>query len=269
MADPSSSSSEGGIAAVAARIHERAVQLANEQEALQQAEHELKELQTHFAVETKRGREVHQRYLKSVLELHSVELECSTVEDQISERDSKTEQLKQQTSEIMDQLEQQKAEWESTVQDKLVQHKVRQELYQKHLQGAIEARNQAIARRKRILEKVARMTTQLENDRENTLQEQQRVQADMMRMTENEAETNKEVDSLASQVREALRKVSLDTSSILAYLGPPVPLIFHTIPMHFQLANSEPNCELLYEKPSRPTKMHTMKRRIWRSSTGT
>jgi len=226
MADPSSSSSEGGIAAVAARIHERAVQLANEQEALQQAEDELKELQTHFALETKRGREVHQRYLKSVLELHSVELECSTVEDQISERDSKTEHLKQQTGEIMDQLEQQKAEWESTVQDKLVQHKVRQELYQKHLQGAIEARKQAIARRKRILEKVARMTTQLENDRENTLQEQQRVQADMMRMTENEAETNKEVDSLASQVREALRKVSLAIPSTvrLAYLGPPVPL---------------------------------------------
>jgi len=201
------SSAEGGIHAVAARIHERAVQLANEQEALKQTQQELQELQASHATEKNRARQVRKDYLQSVLQLNTVELECCNVQDQIAERETKTKKLQQETNDMVEQLEQQQTEWETTVQDKLVQHKVRQELYQKHLQGAIEARQKAMARRHNMLAAVQRLTQQAKHDRQNTLQEQQRVQADMMRMTETEDETNQQVEVLASQVRAALGKV--------------------------------------------------------------
>jgi len=197
----------GGIAAVAARIHERAVQLAHEQEALQRVERELQEMQINHAVETKRARQVRQQYLKSVLQLTTVELEYCQVEDQIATCKSKTETLQEETSDISEQLQSQQAEWENTVQETLVQHKVRQELFQKHLQGAIDAHHQAAAKRQKLLDTVQRLTQQSEQEHANALKEQQRVQADMFRTTEAEHEINQHVDTLALQVREALGKV--------------------------------------------------------------
>lgn len=197
----------GGIAAVAARLHERAVQLAHEKEALERTLHEEKKCANSHALETKRARQVHQQYLKSVLQLTTVEIEYCQVQDQIATCKSKTETLQQETSDISEQLQSQQADWENTVQETLVQHKVRQELFQKHLQGAIDAHHQSAAKRQKLLETVQLLTEQSEQERSNVLKEQQRVQADMMRMTEAEHQIDQQVATLALQVREALGKV--------------------------------------------------------------
>lgn len=208
-----------GITAIAARIHERAVQLANEQDALQAAEQQLEIVQAKHVDEQQRSQQVRSQYLKSMLQANSMELECCKIQDLIAERVSKTKKLKQQELQIMEQIAKQEAEWEAVVEGKLVQHKVRQMLYQKHLQGAIHARNEAMARRKCKIGTSARLAAQLKRDRKLIIQEEQQVQANMMRMTDAEDEANKQVESLALQVRTALTKVSqtfLIVSSITA-----------------------------------------------------
>jgi chromosome segregation ATPase len=196
-----------GIAAVAARIHERAVVLANEQAALQEAENELAELGENLAEEEKRSQQVRIKYLKSMVQLHSVELEYRKMQDQISERESKTKKLRQEENEIVEQIAKEKVEWDSMVQNTLVKHKVCQELYQKHLQGAIHARNDAMARRQDKLRTAARLCQKLKHDRDSILQQEEQVQDEMKRMTETEEEANKQVEALALQVRSALGKV--------------------------------------------------------------
>jgi hypothetical protein len=208
LADPASSDRSDGISAIVARIHERAVQLANEQDALQAAVQQLESVELSLAVEQQRSQQVRSKFLKSVVQANLMELECSKIQDLIAERMSTTVKLKQQESRILQRIENQRAEWEAVVVGKLVQHKVRQELYQKHLQGAIDARNNATARRNLKLETSARLVDQLQRDRESILQEQKQVQADMMCMTEAEDEANKQVEALALQVRAALAKVS-------------------------------------------------------------
>lgn len=254
----------GGIAAVAKRIQERAVQLAHEQEALKRVEEEKVQMQNSHAVETKQARQVRQQYLKSVLQLTMVELEYCQVQDQIATCKSKTETLQQETSDILEQLQSQQAEWESSVQETLVQHKVRQELYEKHLRGAIDAHHQAVAKRQKLLETVQRLTQQSEQDHANTLKEQQRVQADMMRMTEAEHEINQQVDTLALQVREALGKVRapIRWNSCLCFV---VSFLFLIVFLF--LYCSERNYGLSCGKHSRRTRTATTKRKIWRTYT--
>lgn len=196
-----------GIAAVAARIHERAVLVQNEQLALQQVQLELQEWQIRHTEETQRARHVRQQYLQSALELHTLELEQNQVQDQISQCQSKTEAVQQETADILSQLELQQKTWENTVLISLVQHQVRQELFQKHLRGAIEAHHLATGKRQTLLDKLERLTQQSERERTNAEMEQQRVQVEMKHMADKEHEINHRVDALASQVREALNRV--------------------------------------------------------------
>jgi hypothetical protein len=154
-------------------IHERAVQLANEQDALRAAERQLDTVQASLAEEHRRSQCVRSKYLKSKVQANSLELECCKMKDLIAERVSKTNKLKLKESQIVQQIATQMAECEVVVAGKLVQHTVRQELYKKILQGAILARTQAVAHCKLKLETAIQLASKLKRDLESILQEQQ------------------------------------------------------------------------------------------------
>lgn len=209
VARETNSNCGGGIAAVASRIQERALQLAKEQKALQCAQEELKNLHVQHAEANQLYRTIHQGYLESLIQLHSVELECGMAQQSIADYTKKTSKVKQQTKEILQELQLDQKTWEDTIQKQIVQHSVRQELYQKHLQNAIQASRNTTARRKEMVTQIGQWTEQYDCDRKATIEEQQHLQEEISRMTQVEEETNKQVESLASQVRLALAKVSL------------------------------------------------------------
>lgn len=201
-----------GISAIAARIRERAGQLASEQDALAGAEQELESAHASLTQQCQRSQAARRAYLQSAVQASTVELECGTVQDLIAEREARTRQLKQQESRMEQEIAKQKADWAAVVDVNLARHTLRQELYQKHLLGAIHARHQAVARRAGKLETAARLALQWKRDRETIMGEQQRVQANMMRMTEAEDDASNQVESLALQVRQSLAKVGIQSN---------------------------------------------------------
>ena len=63
-----------GIEGIAVRIHERAIQLSNEQELLRQNEQELQELKNQLEREKEKNQIVRAQYLQNVTKMHSIEI---------------------------------------------------------------------------------------------------------------------------------------------------------------------------------------------------
>jgi uncharacterized phage infection (PIP) family protein YhgE len=198
-----------GIEGIAARIHERAVQLSNEQEVLRNAEQELRKLKEQLEREKEINQVVRARYLQNVTKLNSIEMECIQLEGSIKEGITKTKSLKEKEKEILASLTQKDAEWDNT-EHALTRHTLRQELYLKVLEGVIDQRTQAISRRKSRLETAKAAAGELKHKEKMCIQKQGQMNMEMKRIVDAEGEENKVIDIIASQVRDALTKVRVN-----------------------------------------------------------
>ncbi len=201
-----------GIEGIAVRIHERAVQLLTEREFLRHSEQQLRELKVEIERENEINQTVRARYLQNVTKMNSIEMECIQMEASIKERMKKAESLKENEKEILASHTQSNADWNNTEQA-LTRHTLRQELYMKVLQGVIYQQTQAISRRKSRLETTAKFIEELKQKENFCIQTQCRIKVDTKRIIDAEESENKVIDSLASQVRDALTKVRRKTVS--------------------------------------------------------
>ena len=201
-----------GIEGIAVRIHERAVQLSTEREFLRHSEQQLRELKVEIEREKEINQSVRARYLLNVTKVNSIEMECLQLEASIKERMNKTEILKENEKEILASHTQSNAERNNTEQA-LTRHTLRQELYLKVLQGVIDQQTHAISRRKSRLETTAKAIEELKQKENVCIQTQGWIKKDTKRIFDAEESENKVIDSLASQVRDALTKVRRKTVS--------------------------------------------------------
>lgn len=195
-----------GIEGIAVRIHERAVQLSNEQELLRHAEQELQELKQQLEREKAQNQVVRARYLQNVTKMNSIEMKCIQMEKSIKERTNKTASIKEKEKEIIASLANKSAEWDIT-EEALSRHTLRQELYMKVLQGVVDERTQAICRRKSRLNTAAELLEELKHKGESAIQKQCQIKVNMKHISDTEEQENKEIDALAAKVRDALAKV--------------------------------------------------------------
>ena len=199
-----------GIEGIAVRIHERAVQLSNEQELLRHAEQELQELKEQLEQEKEKNQVVRGTYLQNVMEMNSIEMECIQMEASIKERINKTENIKEKEKEILACLTNKNVEWNFT-EESLTRHKLRQELYLKVFQGAIDERTQSVSHRKSRLDTAHQLTEEMKQKGILSIHKQGRLKVDLKRIADAEQQENKVIDTLASQVRDTLAKVRTKT----------------------------------------------------------
>jgi hypothetical protein len=197
-----------GIEAIAARIHERAQQLSNEQYILQLAERELYELREKVKHQMDLNQVVHVQYLNSVMKMNSMEMECIQIDEAIAECINKTDGIKANENGIVAYLSKKNAEWESK-QETFTRHKLCQDFYLKILQGVIDQRGRSIARRTHRLETTKKLSEEIEQKQATILQSQDRMKSDMKFTSNKEDDENKIIESLASEVRDALAKVRI------------------------------------------------------------
>jgi hypothetical protein len=197
-----------GIEAIAARIHERAQQLSNEQDLLRHAERELLELREKVEQQKELNQAVHIQYLKSVTKTNSIEMECIQIKELIKDRISNTNIIKERENEIFANLSKKDAEWNIT-QGTLTSHKLRQELYLKVLQGVIDQREQAMSRQKFRMETTNRLSEEVKQTKESVARNQDRINDEMKCLSDMENDENRTIETLASQVRDALAKVRI------------------------------------------------------------
>jgi hypothetical protein len=195
-----------GIQAIAAKIHERAIQLANEQELLRNAEQELSMTQLTLAKEKGLRQDVRIQFLKTMSKANALEIECIKIEELIKDRVLKTQKNKEKEIEINNKVSKNEAIWDKT-EESLTRHKLRQELYLKILRGVIDKRNQAIMIRKIRIETATRLREESKRECDSIALDQTRIEAEMAHISETEKGANVAVEALASKVRETIAKV--------------------------------------------------------------
>lgn len=198
--------SNDGIEGIAARIHERALQLSNEQEQLRNAEQELRDLKEQLQHEKEKNQVVRAKYLHTVTKMNAIEMECIQLETSIKERIGKTDRMKEKEIQVLASLESKHEEWKLK-EEALSRHALRQDLFLKVLQGVINERKQAASRRKSRLETANKVTDELKHKETLMIQKQDQIKLETKRIIDAEERENKAIDTLASQVRDTLAKV--------------------------------------------------------------
>ncbi len=199
-----------GIEGIAVRIHERAVQLSNEQEELRVAEQELQDLKEKMESEKEKNQVVRAKYLQHMTKQNAIEMECIQMEASIKERIDKTDSMKKEEEDILACLTIKNEEWIFT-EDALARHTLRQELFLKVLQGVIDERKQAVSRRNSRLESAQKLSDELKHKEILNVQKQDQIQLETKHIANAEEQENKAIDALASRVRDTLAKVRNET----------------------------------------------------------
>jgi hypothetical protein len=245
-----------GIEAIAVRIHDRAVQLAAEQEALRNAEVDLSKTQEALVKEEARRQRVRMEFLKRMSQANAIELDCIQIRERVQDRMLKTKQLKEKEKEIAEHVLKNAVAWEKG-EDALTRHKLLQGMYLKIAGGVVNKRNQDLARRQSRIETVFQLCEKLKREEESSEVDQKRIQDNILRLMENEDDENKAVETLASQVREAIARVSFRFPYTLFHVN-----VLFSSNISFRLAtsnltytSSDLNCVPFCEILSRSTRM--------------
>ena len=210
--------SDSGIASVAAKIQDRAMQLMREQQQLQGTRDEFDYHQQLLEGEQARTTKVHQEFLKSNRNAYGIELEYLKLQEEMSDCQQKTVKLIEEKEQLEERLETEQASWQTNVLESLlVKHKTKQELYKKSLQAAISARENANAERERKLDQLKQEAKRFEAEHDWVLQQQQQVDFYIDRMSLKEEEENQKVEELAEQVRSSLQKVHSDVCFLFSF----------------------------------------------------
>jgi chromosome segregation ATPase len=202
------SSADGNMVAVAARIQDRAMQLHAEQTKLNTVLAELDKTRHEAQKETDVNSSRRRNMLEAINSRNGIELELYQARDKIDGYRTTIQKLQQETEIIEEAIAKAQAQWKDDVQNLYSPHQLEMELYQQTLEAALDAREQRSRQRAEQLEKLETKARNLK-EREECL----RLECTILRegtqsLEKREDAEDKEVSSLASQVREALAKVS-------------------------------------------------------------
>ena len=196
-----------GIAAVAARIQERSVQLSSERAVLQLVQLEQKEHEASLKDETALSQAVRQEYLSTTLARHGVELEVWNVK---AKQEACLELLQAHETTTKSALETRnkyQAEWNEIVHQLATGHSISQCAYRNAMEAAIKIPSDSKETRKRQLDSLGDHLDSL--DRHNRwIQEKERLQQELEELKVAESLGDDDVSCLALQVQEQVAKVS-------------------------------------------------------------
>jgi len=198
---------ENSIAAVAARIQERANEVASERAAVELAKAQLQELQTLLKNERKMNDTIRRIMLSTVRSRHGVEMELCKIRDEQEERLFNVEQYQRETQEAVEEMEQVHDVWEDTVRDVYVEHDLQRELYRRSVHGRIKRREQHMKERDQKLHQLAQETKIFEEETKRMEEETKQLEKNIIDLDSREEKEDEQVAALAMQIRATIAKV--------------------------------------------------------------
>jgi chromosome segregation ATPase len=199
---------ENGIAAVATRIQERALELVSERAAVELAKAEMEEIQQALDEETKKNGAVRRTMLSIVRSRHGLELELWKVKDQQEERLTKIFEYECETEKLNDGASELEEVWEETVRDLYVDHDMQRELFSRSVQGRIRRRENHIKDRERRLRQLQQESKQFEQEEKRMVHQTNQLKSKIAETNERKETEDEEVAALAMQIRSTVAKVS-------------------------------------------------------------
>lgn len=199
---------ENSIAVVAARIQERAREVASELAAVELAKSELQQLQTMLEKETKETNAVRHGMLSTVRERHGVELELFQIQSQQEECLANLQQYKRETQQAKEEMNQVHDEWESTVKNVYVQHDLQRQLYKRSVSSRIQQRQDFLKQQDRRLRKVQQETLAFQQEMKQMVEQTEQLEQNIVEMDGRIGKDDDEMDALHRQIQAARKKVS-------------------------------------------------------------
>lgn len=197
-----------GIAAVAARIKDRSVQLSSERAVLELVRLEQKEHQASLDEETELSQAIRQEFLSTVRGRHGVESEVWNVKNKRQGCIEMTQRDEEAATSLSETRNGYQAGWEQLVQEILAGHSVSQGAYRGSFEATIKLRNDTMETRKLQLESLGDHLDSL--DRHNRLcHERERLQMALEELKAAVLHGDDEVSRLALEVQEQVAKVSV------------------------------------------------------------
>lgn len=201
---------ENSIAVVAARIQERANEVASERAAVELAKAELAQLEQVLKEESKQTARVRRTMLSTVRSRHGVEMELLQICDQQEERLCKLEENQRETEQVKEEITKVHDEWEGAVKDLYVGHELQRELYRRSVSGRIKRREELVKEREERLRQIERETRAFEEETKRMMEETKRLEKSALEADSREQKEDEEMDALAMQIQATIQKVSYD-----------------------------------------------------------
>ena len=199
-----------GIAAVAARIQDRASQLMSERRVLDLVKAEEEEQQAILDEELEMCGAVRREYLSAIRSRHGIELELWKIEEQKKECVESMETLQDETLDLRAYKEELQGDWEDLAGNVLAGHHLKREIYRCSIQAHIGKREQQMLKRKRQLMAVTQKVDVFREDTQSAEEEKERIRKDLENLKNTELEEDEDLSNLALRVREMVAKVGED-----------------------------------------------------------
>lgn len=212
------------IAAIAARIQDRAVHLLEEEQLLEEAEQQLKQVQSQKLHEDENYRSHRCEFLNSQIQLNSVELEYHKIQDDICKQKNKIMKLQQENNLNNELNNLHLKKWESLLCDHLnndhttsvsddflgivSRHKTALVAYETYLQDSIDSFETSKSRREYIIKTTKDLTEHYIIQAQMTVQHQRETQKEIEWLVDQEIKENTKVEEVATRVRSLLTEVS-------------------------------------------------------------
>mmetsp|Transcript_1523 Transcript_1523/g.2044 ORF Transcript_1523/g.2044 Transcript_1523/m.2044 type:complete len:271 (+) Transcript_1523:109-921(+) len=198
-----------GLAAVAARIQERANALASERAELELLQAELEEANSTLESETITNSIVRKSYLTAVRTRHGLELDVLRLQDECNELTQSTNIAREQVDEISNTTEEIKERWNKAITNSYAPHGIRKELYKRRIEGRVRRRQEKRRKRERKLDNLALKAHSYAEEAESMHREREKLREEIREMDEREEREDEEIAALDMQIKSTLAKVEL------------------------------------------------------------
>lgn len=203
-----------GIAAVAARIQDRANQLSSERAVLELVQAEQAEQQALLDEAAEECGLVRREYLSAIRARHGVELELWRVESLKTACLESMDKLQQETKEMRQYKEELQSSWGQLVNDALADHQLKREIYRHSAQASIGQREDLMQKRSRQLASLQKRIETFRRNERSIEQEKKKIQKELEQFKKAEQKEDEEVSKLALEVKEVVAKVKKDNSRL-------------------------------------------------------
>ena len=198
-----------GIAEVATRIQQRALQLSSENATLQLVKAQLEEVTETFEREKNENESLRQNLLRLVQYRNELELEkVIKTKEQISFIQNKINEEQNEYESAVQRMKEMEKEWERLERDVYSKHEVKIELYKRKVEGIFDRREAKKKKRIALLNKLESIASEANKSAAQMHKETASARQKIHQMDIPEEMEDEEISALAMNIRATVAKVS-------------------------------------------------------------
>jgi chromosome segregation ATPase len=194
------------IAAVAARLQDRATQLVSEKASLGLTASELSDAQAILDKERRVNATLRKSVLETVVQRHSAELDVMRLEEQKESIEANTQRVQRQLDNASDENELQKEEWDDKARSLYVKHVVDMDVCLRQWEAATKHQQDAKQRKETRLRELTRKSVEAQRHIMGMKERIKDLQRELLAAEEKEEDDDEEAAAMAMQIKATLAK---------------------------------------------------------------